>query len=230
MTVAGEVLMKMNAASLDTDAMAAYGRAQRHSGRVRFLKKAIPLSALIAVALIAFITFFDPFGRISGLTLGPLSLSGSKITMENPRLTGYRKDSRPYEVTALAAMQDVRKPNIVEMKNLNARITLSEASVAKLEAVTGIFDTQKEHLELQNNVRVRTDSGYDANLRSASIDFKAGTVISREPVRVVLSNGLIEANSLDITDNGKMIVFKGQVRATFSAPADMGAKKLDVKE
>ena len=42
---------------------------------------------------------------------GPLSLSGTKITMENPRLTGYReRDLRPYEVTAIAAMQDMRKP------------------------------------------------------------------------------------------------------------------------
>ena len=36
--------------------------------------------------------------------------------MESPKLTGFRNDNRPYEVTATQALQDVKKPNIVELR------------------------------------------------------------------------------------------------------------------
>src|SRR6266487_2769954 len=80
-----------------------YAAAVRHSRWVRFLKLAIPLGATLAIGSIVFIGLFDPFRRLEGLTLGPISLSGTKITMEAPKVTGFRKDARPYEVNATAA-------------------------------------------------------------------------------------------------------------------------------
>src|SRR5689334_12303805 len=85
----------------------AYAQARRHSVRVRILRKVIPLGTAVAIGIVLVITFGDPLGRVAGLTLGPISVSGTKITMENPRLSGFRKDARPYEVTAVAALQDV---------------------------------------------------------------------------------------------------------------------------
>jgi lipopolysaccharide export system protein LptC len=193
----------------------AYAQARRHSARVRFLRRVIPIGTALAVGVVLVLTVADPFGRVvGGLTLGPVSLSGTKITMENPRLSGFRKDSRPYEVTAVAAMQDVRKPNVVELKEMKARLVTDErGGAAHLEAAAGIFDTSKEQLELRQDIRVKTDGGQAARLKSASIDFKAGTVVSREPVTVTFPNGMIDAESLEISDNGKVIVFKGRVRA-----------------
>ncbi len=195
----------------------AYRRAVRHSGRVRFLKKAIPIGASSAIVLVVVVSVFDPFGRMSGLTLGPINLSGTRITMEQPRLSGFRKDSRPYEVTAISASQDIKKPNIIELKDLQARVTLEGANNARLEAATGIYDSQKETLQLVDNVRVRSSSGYDAVLKSAQVDFKAGTVTSREAVRVAIDGGTIEADTLDISDNGKRIVFEGRVRTVLES-------------
>ena len=51
---------------------------------------------------------------------------------------------------------------------------------------------------------------------SAQVDFKSGTVTSNEPVTVILGgNGQIEAQGLRVIDNGKVMSFKGRVRATF---------------
>ncbi|MDJ1158781.1 LPS export ABC transporter periplasmic protein LptC [Chelatococcus sp. SYSU_G07232] len=194
---------------------AAYAAARRHSARVRFLKRAIPIGAVVAIVAVLVVGLFDPFGRLQGVTLGPVSLSGTKVTMEQPRLSGFRKDAQPYEVTAVSASQDVRKPTIVELKELKARVALDQKGFAHLQAATGVYDTQKEQLELQRNVLVRTDSGYDARLQSASVDFKAGTVVSNEPVRVEIKGGTIEAESLQVSDNGKRIAFIGRVRTVF---------------
>jgi lipopolysaccharide export system protein LptC len=191
----------------------AYAKARRHSRWVRFFRAAIPVGATLAIGTVMAIAIFDPFGRMGSLTLGPVSLSGTKITMEQPRLTGYRKDARGYEVTAVAALQDVRKPTVIELKDMKARMTMdAEGTQAYLTAATGVFDTQKEQLELQSDIYVRTDKDQEAWLKSAHADFKAGTVTSKEPVRVKLTNATIEADALDITDNGKVITFIGSVK------------------
>jgi lipopolysaccharide export system protein LptC len=194
----------------------AFARARSHSRRVRFFKRAIPVGAALGVVAIGVATWFNPFRNIEGLTVGPVSVSGTHVTMESPRLTGFRNDSRPYEVTASSALQDVRRPNIVELKDLRARIvTDDQGGAARLEAATGILDTHKEQMELRRDVQVRTDGGQDVRLRSAFVDFKAGTVVSNEPVTVTLGNGIIQATGLEVKDNGKVLHFRGRVSTVF---------------
>jgi len=207
----------MDASPAADAAARAYRAAVRHSARVRFLKKAIPIGSAVAIAIVVFIGIFDPFGRLGGLTLGPVSLSGTKITMAAPKLRGYRAGSRPYEMTAESASQDARKPNLVELNEIRGQVTLENDGRAHIEATTGVYDSQSEKLELAGRVNVRTDTGYNAHLTTASVDFKAGKVTSTEPVTVDIGNGSIKADRLDIDDNGKHIVFEGRVRAIMDA-------------
>jgi lipopolysaccharide export system protein LptC len=198
-----------------------YSRAQRHSRFVRFAKVAIPFGAVLAMVMVGLVAYLDPFRKVEGLSVGPISVSGTNVTMESPKLTGFRNDNRPYEVTASAATQDVKNPHFVELKDLRARIvTDDKGSAARLEAAIGILNTQKEQMNLTQDVRVRTDGGQEVNLRSAFVDFKAGTVVSDEPVTVTLPNGVIEAKGLEVADNGKVMHFRGRVHATFNASTE----------
>jgi lipopolysaccharide export system protein LptC len=195
-----------------------FSRAQRHSRFVRLAKIVIPVGALLAMGAVGAVAYLDPFRKIEGLSVGPISVSGTNVTMESPKLTGFRHDNRPYEVTASAATQDVRNPNLVELKDLRARITTDDkGGTARLEAAIGILNTQKEQMRLRQDVRVRTESGQEVQLTSAFVDFKAGTVVSNEPVTVTLGNGVIEAAGLEVADSGKVMTFKGRVRTTFEA-------------
>lgn len=197
----------------------AFARAARHSRRVRLLKVAIPVSAILGLAAVLTLAFFNPFRKIEGLSVGPISVTGTQVTMEMPRLTGFKNDNRPYEVTASAALQDVHKPNLVELRDLRARIiTDDQGNAARLEAATGILDTQKEQMELRKDVRVKTDAGQDVLLRSAFVDFKAGSVVSTEEVSVKMPTGVITAAGLEVRDGGKLLTFKGRVRAVFEDP------------
>ncbi|WP_457089701.1 LPS export ABC transporter periplasmic protein LptC [Microvirga sp. P5_D2] len=200
----------------------AFNKAKRHSRWVRFAKFAIPLGSLIGIGAVGLVAYLDPFRKIENLSFGAVGVSGTNVTMEAPKLTGFKNDNRPYEVTASAATQDVRKPNFVELKDLRARIvTDDKGSVANLEASIGILNTQKEQMNLRKDVKVVTDSGQQVMLRSAFVDFKSGTVVSNEPVTVLLgSNGEIQAEGLRVIDNGKQMSFKGRVRTTFQPAAD----------
>lgn len=195
----------------------AYARARRHSRVVRLLKFAIPIGSAAAAALILLVTVFNPFGRMPGLTIGPVSLSGTKVAMENPRLTGFRnKDGRPYEVTATAAYQDIRKPNVIELKDMRARLTMDQGgAVARLVANSGVFDTAKEHLDLSQDIRITTDRGDEVLLRSASVDLKAGSMTSADPVRITTPSGTVEADGVQVSEGGRTIVFTGRVRTQF---------------
>lgn len=193
-----------------------FASARRHSRFVKFAKLAIPLGSLLAVTLVVFYAYIDPFRHIPGLTIGKIGVSGTQVTMESPKLNGFRNDSRPYEVTASAATQDVLKPNFVELKDLRARVvTDDKGGAARLEAAFGVLNTEKEQMNLRQDVRVHTDAGQEVKMLSAFIDFKSGTVTSDEPVTVMLGNGVIEATGLDVTDNGKLLHFRGRVRAVF---------------
>ena len=197
----------------------AYAQARRHSARVRLFKIIIPGGAVLACALIVGVNYLNPLGRM-GLTLGPISVSGTKVAMEAPRLTGFKKDSKPYEVTATAAYQDIRKPHVIELKEMRARLVVDDAgSAAHLVSAVGIFDTQKETLELSEAVRVTTEKGEEALLKSASVDFKTGTVISNDPVKVRMGTGDIEAQGMQIKDGGKVVTFTGRVHATIQREA-----------
>ena len=190
----------------------AYLKARRHSARVRFFRRAIPVGAALAIGAVAVIAIFDPFGRMGGLTLGPVSITGTKIKMEHPRLSGYKKDTRPYEVTATAAFQDVRKPTLIELSEMKGHVAIDDnGALARFEALFGIFDTQKEQLDIRDNIYVHTENGQEARLKSAHIDFKAGTVVSKEAVQVKLPNATVDADAIDMSDNGKMISFIGNV-------------------
>jgi lipopolysaccharide export system protein LptC len=191
---------------------AGYAAAMRHSRRVRFLRKAIPIGTVLVVAAVTVIAVFDPFRSVpDGLSVGAFRLNGSKITMELPKLTGFRQDMRPYEVTADSAVQDVRNPAVIEMSAMRAKIGMEQRQTALFEAATGIYDTQKETLELRREVKV-VAQGYDVRMASARVDMKAGTVLTDDPVRVVMSGGTIDADAMQIMDNGKRIVFIGRVR------------------
>jgi lipopolysaccharide export system protein LptC len=208
----------------------AYEQARRHSARVRFYKRVIPLGTAVAVAALVAFALAAPSGP-GGLSLGPISFSGTKVTMESPKMTGFHKDKRPYEVTATSATQDVRKPNVIELNQMRGRLVVDDnGTTARLEAATGVFDTTREYLELRQDVRVTTDAGHAARLKSAAIDFKAGTVRSREAVAITLTNGTIDAQGLEVADNGRVLTFLGRVHAVFEADADAGGAPDKVAE
>src|SRR6218665_1323695 len=84
--------------------MQGYGAAVRHSSRVRFLRRVLPVLVSIILLLAAAIAWLDPFRVIRDFPLDvmKLSIQGNKLVMDAPRLSGFTKDGRGYNVTATA--------------------------------------------------------------------------------------------------------------------------------
>ncbi|APT34060.1 hypothetical protein MCBMB27_04769 [Methylobacterium phyllosphaerae] len=191
----------------------AHARAYRHSGRVRTMRRMIPVVAGGSVALLL-AYLFNPFAaQLPGVSVGPVTLAGSKVRMENPRLSGFRQGTRGYEVTADAALQDVRKPSQIELQQMRGHIaTDDQGGIARLSAVSGLFDTAREALDLKDDIRIWTDKGEEVRLRSAAVAFKTGAISSQEPVTVSSPRATVKADTLDVVENGKRISFVGKVQ------------------
>lgn len=198
---------------LDGERMGAYRAALRHSHIVRFLRVLIPAGATAAVIALVAWSMFRPMTGLQGLEMGPVALTGTKVTMEKPKLTGFRKDGKPYEVTSVAASQDIRKPGIVELEQITARLGAVGDNATHMTSAHGIYDMKSEKLELSGGITVRTDSGDKAALQAAHVDLKAGDLDTKQPVKITTSNGgSVNANSMRVTESGKVIVFEGGVQ------------------
>lgn len=210
---------------------AAFRDADRHSARVRFLRRAILVGSFGGIVALVVIGVFNPFSRLpKNISVDHAGLDGTRITMEAPKLSGYRQDGRPYEVHAAAGVQDIRKPSIFELHEIDGRFTLTDSSVAHLESASGTFDNARNFMIFPGRVQITTNSGYDIRMQSAEMDVKAGTMTSNDPVIVRMTNGTIAANRLSMTGGGQSITFDGDVRSTFAPSATTGASDGAAKE
>jgi lipopolysaccharide export system protein LptC len=138
-------------------------------------------------------------------------VSGTKITMESPHMSGFSPDQRPYEVWAKTATQDLTDPDHVELKAPRAKILMEDRSTVTMDARTGLFDTKANLLDLRKDIFLQSSTGYEARLSQALLDIGKGTVTSEEHVDVKLLNGTLSADRLRITEKGDLVRFEGNV-------------------
>lgn len=175
----------------------------------------IPVLVALALAAIVFVSVFNPWRMLVNLPIemGNLVVSGTKITMEAPRMAGFTPDGRAYEVSAQAAAQDVTNPTQVELHKINARIEMQDKTPVRMTATRGLFDTRGEVLKLDDEI-VLQSSNYEGRLKEATVSMKQGTVLSKKPVTLKFLNGDLQAQGLSITGNGDLILFEGGVTMT----------------
>ena len=187
--------------------------ARRHSRTVRLLRIALPIVVLVVLAAITLIAFFNPLRMLARLPIdvGNLVVSGTKITMEQPKVTGFTRDGRAYEVTAVAAAQDLTKPDIVELHDIHAKVQMQDHGMVVLTAATGVYDTKGEILNLKQDIVLTSSSGYECRLSEAVVDTRKGNVVSEHPVEVKMLQGVLNANRLEVVDSGDLVRFDGGV-------------------
>jgi lipopolysaccharide export system protein LptC len=193
---------------------ARFAIAARHSRMVRVLRIAVPAAVVLAIAGILFASIFNPFRMLLPrlpIDIGNMVVSGTKITMESPHMSGYTPDQRPYEVWAKTATQDVTDPDHVDLKTLRAKLLMEDQSTVTLDARTGLMDTKQQLLDLHKDIYLQTSTGYEAWLSQAFVDMGKGIVTSEEHVDVKWQDGTISADRLRITGGGEVVRFEGNV-------------------
>jgi lipopolysaccharide export system protein LptC len=190
--------------------------ARRHSRVVRMLRIAVPAVVAVGAVGVFLLTYFNPLRMLGKLPInvGDLVVSGTKITMEKPHLSGFTRDARAYELSADAAAQDLTKPDVVELHNIRAKLQMQDKSSVELTAVIGLYNSKAEILKLDRNIDLSSSTGYAGHLSEATVDVRKGNVVSEKPVEVKLLQGVLNSNRLEIENSGDLVRFGGGVSMT----------------
>jgi lipopolysaccharide export system protein LptC len=211
-------------ASQRTDIDRAVRSAGRHSLMVRMTRIGLPIAVVGSLTTLAAVTYYRPMQVFEKVPVsGKLAVQGSKITMELPRIVGFTRDKRSYELNAETAVQDIASPDIVELQNLRARLEMQDKDVVNVTANSGTYSTKADKVVLRDQVVVTSQQGYKAVLQEATIEMKKGNVVSEHPVNITLPNGWLKSNRMEIVDSGDLVRFDRGV--TLYIDADKGASQ-----
>ncbi len=196
----------------------AFGASARHTARVKLFKRAIVLGSLLAVVSVAIVVVFNPFRHLAGsVSLASVGVSGTKITMDLPKISGVQQGGGAYEVKAKSGIQDITAPSIMELLGVDARVGMADATTTHITSQHGLYNSRADTMSLSGDVEIANTSGYTLHLQSAVADFKGGRLISHERLTVDIEGGSVSADDLAISNNGHIINFTGGVSSTFAS-------------
>jgi len=191
----------------------AFVRAKQRSGRVRLLRRAMLIAGFATIIGTLAAAFFNPFAeKLGSLGFSNLSVEGTQIVMERPKLAGFRSDGQPYLLTADRALQDIKQPTMVQLRKVDGDIGMAGGEATHLSADGGVYDSVAENMELSGNVRIK-NGDFTVLLRSAKFNFKSGVYGSDDPVEVRAGDGTtIFADRASATNHGQELSFEGHVQ------------------
>jgi lipopolysaccharide export system protein LptC len=165
---------------------ARFAMAARHSRMVRVLRVAVPAAVILAMAAIVFVSIFNPFRMLLPklpVDMENLVVSGTKITMETPHLSGYSTDQRPYELWAKTATQDLTDPDHVDLKALRAKF-LQSSTGYEARLTQAFIDIGKGTVTSEEHVDVKLLNG---TLTADKLSITGGGEVVRFEGNVVMN-------------------------------------------
>ncbi|KQW31936.1 LPS export ABC transporter periplasmic protein LptC [Rhizobium sp. Root274] len=190
---------------------AAYRRAVGHSARVRRLRVLLPVAALIISLIFIGVSAVRSM-MPEELHIESAKIENGKIVMEKPAIAGRNSDGVNYSMRADRALQDIKNPNLINLETITAAVPVNDKVVARIVAQGGLFDRGANLLNLDKPFTLNLSSGIDAQFNSARLDIAGGTMETKDPIAIQTKGASIVANSLNMKDKGRTMIFSGDVR------------------
>jgi lipopolysaccharide export system protein LptC len=191
----------------------AFVAAERHTRFVRFLRKMLPVLALLVLAAYFITTQFSVKVGVGDMTasIDGIEVSGGNLRMVNPKLKGTDKRNGAYVVSAAYADQDIKNPKIVKLNTLKAELDNPSGNWSRMNATRGVFDSTAERLVMQDKIVIATSSGVSGEMTHATLDMKTQTLRSHRPVYFKTAGGTVRANALTFRSADSTLTFRGKV-------------------
>lgn len=176
------------------------------------LKRALPLAALAALALtLAWPQITGSEDRMRVAYRKSTEAMPDSARVLDARYVGRDDRGRPYTLTAEQAEQ-ADGSMVVELVAPRGDVTLEDGTWLLLEARTGRFDRTTRLLDLEDEVVLHHDAGYEVRTAKARIDLAAGRAEGDDPVAVQGPAGSIDAPGFRLEEKGAVVIFPGPAR------------------
>ena len=148
--------------------------------------------------------------------------------MLSPKFSGFDSENRPYTIEALTAVQDREDPNLIRLTSINGHMVVSESDQATKDVITdvelnasgGLLRTEQQTMQLEGNIKLRSNNDYEFNTQLVFIEFETNRIYGTDPVQVSGPRGSIEAEEFEVTENGDRLFFGGGVNTTLIMAKD----------
>ncbi|MCZ4090544.1 MULTISPECIES: LPS export ABC transporter periplasmic protein LptC [Sinorhizobium] len=194
-----------------TSSSDAYASAARHSALVRRLKVVLPLAASVIAMIFVAVSFVRAF-LPEELQLETATIEDGKIVMQNPAISGRNKQDISYSMKAQRALQDIANPDLITLETIHAEMPVNETLIATVDAASGIYDRGANTLDMNAPFTISMNNGVNADFQSAYLDINAGEMETKRPIAISMKGGSIIAQTLRMTDKGRIVTFEGMVR------------------
>lgn len=145
-----------------------------------------------------------------------------QITASHSTVNGLDRERQPYTINAETAIQDKDAPAKVHLEGVTGSFRRTSGEVLELAAKTALYDTDARLLDLAGDVTIVSKGRFSAAMSRARVVTEEKRLTTAVPVEVRFGSGTILSNGLEITDDGKRILFLNGVKARFSKSAKQG--------
>ncbi len=199
-------------------------QARRALLRARLARGLSWLAAALGLGLvIVFLTQAGLFSALLPKEPAPApAVQPDQISATESTVSGIDREKQPYQVQARRGWQDEKIPTLVHLEAPEGRFRRAAGAEYMISALTGLYDTESKTLDLSGDVLLEQQDRFKARMGSARIVVEEKRLDSQGPVAVTFGSGTVNAQGLQITDDGARILFLNGVKARFDAPPAKG--------
>ncbi|PLK27377.1 LPS export ABC transporter periplasmic protein LptC [Novosphingobium sp. TH158] len=183
----------------------------KHDQVVHWLARVLPAGVGAIVAIMVVAPLF-PRGEVSFLLdRNKVAVAKERIRVEGAMYRGEDRKGRPFSVTAGSASQPDASQEVVIMRDLAARILLSDGP-AELKATDGAFYYDTNRVEVRGPVDFRAAGGYRLTTSAVTIDLRQQHVTGAGGVAGAIPAGTFSADRIDADLDERTIALSGKAR------------------
>ena len=174
---------------------------------------AVGLPALVGViAALMIITPLSPRGEVSFiLDRNKVAVAEDRLRVDNAVYRGLDDQGRPFSLSAGEAVQRSASVPVVRMRDLVARILLSQGP-AVLQAEAGRYDFDAETVAVDSQVTFTAADGYRMTARGVSINLKDKTLVGSNGVEGAIPAGTFSADAMRANLSERTFALVGNAR------------------
>jgi lipopolysaccharide export system protein LptC len=191
------------------------GRTARVAARARIAPYVSGAFAGVIVILLAVFLYqtgaFSPAPKRVDQTAASLD----QVTVTDSTITGLDRQNRPYSISASNAVQDKDKPNFIALEEVSGATKRSDGEAITFESRKGFYDSDVKTLDLDTDVVIKSAGRFTARMEKAHVMVAEKRLTSNVPVTVEFTSGTIDANGVEISNDGNNILFLNGVKAQF---------------
>lgn len=188
----------------------------RYSRMVGMLKLVLPgLAAVLLGLVIAWprLTANDDRFQIGFAQLSPSEVES--LSMVNARFFGLNRRNQPFNLTADVATEDSPGAGLIVLDQPKGDFLTSGGKGVYVEARRGFFQQKLQVLDLEGEVNLYHEDGYELHTEKARIDLKTSDVVGTVPVQGQGPQGRIDGTGFRIREKGAKVEVTGRSKMNF---------------